>query len=179
MDTAGQGGIWRPVYLKFSPKTGKNIIMNPGFEERNSTSSNWPSHAPHGKYKHGFTAEKPHSGKQCYKMTCTEINPNGANLFELAWMRVYQPVTITKPGKYYFSAWFRTDANYAGQVRFWVLGNGVKAEQNAGSTGGTWKQMEFPVFEIPEGTDKVTVYLNVLGALGNIFFDDIQLSPVE
>ena len=179
VDTAGQGGIWRPVYLKFSPKTAVNLILNPSFEERNSNSSNWPSHAPHGKYMHGFFSEKPHSGKQCYKMTCNDINQHGANLFELAWMRVFQPVEIKKPGKYYFSAWFRTDTNYTGQVRIWVLGKGVKQERNAGSSGGDWKQIEFPEFTIPEGTDKVTVYLNVLGALGNIWFDDIQLSPLE
>ena len=112
-------------------------------------------------------------------MTCNEINQHGANLFELAWMRIFQPVTITKPGKYYFSSWFRTDANYSGQVRIWVLGTGVKQEQNAGSSGGSWKQIEFPEFTIPAGTDKVTVYLNVLGGLGNIWFDDIQLSPLE
>ena len=179
VDTAGQGGIWRPVYLKFTPKTGGNLILNPSFEERNATSSNWPSHAPHGKFKHGFVTENPHSGKQCYKMTCTEINKNGVNRFEVAWMRVFQPVTITKPGKYYFSAWFKNDPDYKGLVHIWVLGTGVKKEFHAGSTGGVWKQMEFPEFEIPAGTDKVTVYLNVLGALGNIYFDDVQLSPIE
>ncbi len=175
VDTAYQGGIWRPVYIKYTKKTGKNLIMNPDFED----SSSWPSHVPHGKFEHGFSTDPSQSGKRCYKMKCLEINPKGKNPYEKAWMRVYQKVKIQKSGKYYFTLWFKTDSNYAGQVRIWVLGKGLKKELYGGSSGGEWKQMEIPSFDMPEGIEAVTVYLNVLGAPGTIYFDNVKLSPIE
>ena len=178
-DTCGQGGIWRPVWIRTEAKEAENpnpnLIKNPGFELRGPNGSGWPSHRVHGKYSHGFTGKTVRSGKFSYFMKCTEINPKGANVYEIAWMRVFQSVTV-RPGKTYsFRVRFKTSPDYKGEVRIWVLGKGVRKDFVAKSTQGLWHTCVFPEIVTGKETEKVTVYLNVDGGLGEVWFDDAEL----
>jgi len=178
VDTAHQGGIWRPVWVHCSrPSSPGNAIRNGGFEDgqRDRPDGFWPSHGPAGKHAIGFDATTAHSGNSSYRLECLEVNPDGANLFEKSWMRIFQEVPVTPGAAYDFRVWYRTSPGYAGSVRVWVFGEGVKYEINAGETDGLWLELKLDDCKMGPATDKVTVYLNIVGAVGAVWFDDAEL----
>ena len=162
-------------FLSAQESSTTNLIKNPGFELRGPNGSDWPSHRVHGKYSHGFTDKTARSGRFSYFMKCTEIDPNGENVYKKAWMRVFQPVTVQPDKTYSFRAWYRTSPDYKGEVRIWVLGKGVRKDFTGTGTNGEWKDCAFSEIVTGKETEKVTVYLNVDGGLGEVWFDDVEL----
>ena len=177
-DKAGQGGIWRNVWLKISVDYNKNknlnLIKNGGFEDKKL----WSLHTVHGKFKQGVTSDIFHSGKQSGFLECIQTK-NGNNLFEYAWMRTYQTVKV-EPGKNYFFRIFYRTRNFssAAQVRIWILGKKLRHEFIGTASENDWCEVVIPKISIPAGTDNVTVYLNVLGGKGLAAFDDAEMKEL-
>ncbi len=176
-DTGGQGGIWRPVWFRTEEDSagGANLIRNPGLEEDGKINNSWQTHRFQGKYEHGIDEEIYRSGKKSYRMTCLELNPHGANIFENAWMRIFQKVPVEKEKTCVFRSWYRTDSEFSGQVRIWVLGKGVKYEFTGTNTNGLWMEACFPEVKTGQEAEEVTVYLNTIGGKGTVWFDDVEL----
>lgn len=178
-DKAGQGGIWRSVWIKFSVDYGKNknpnLLKNGSFEGKKL----WNLHTVHGKFKSGISTDLFFDGKQSGYIECIQTNTKGSNLFEYAWRRMYQTVKV-QPGKdYMFRVQYRTrNFNAPGQVRIWVIGKKLRKEFIGGPSENSWQEVVFPKITMPQGTDSVTVYLNVLGGKGFVAFDGAELKEL-
>jgi len=180
VDTAMQGGLWRPVWLRFDEpaNTNPNLVSKAGFETE-SIGPAWGEHGVHGKFTYGLDKSQKHSGRRSFKMECTEWNPNGANLYEYAWMRIFQEVKVEAGKKYSFRVWYRTSDDCKAHSRIWVNGGGLEQEIiTPSSTGNQWLPAEIKEFTVPEGCEKMTIYLNVLGGLGTVWFDDVELKQL-
>jgi hypothetical protein len=172
-DSAMQGGLWKPVWYKTlpAPNGTPNLIADGSFE----AGGKWGEHNASGKTAARRVADQARSGTFAGQLEVTELNRTGRNLFEYGWVRYYQSVNV-EPGKTYsFSAHFRTEPGYNGSVRFWVYGEGVRQEAVVGDTGGLWQAVTFPAIKTTDKTGEVIVYLNILGDLGKVWFDDVEL----
>ena len=182
VDTAGQGGIWRFAWLKVGMAENKaaNLVKLPDFEDATQFRASWDVHCPKGKFQHGIDTTEAHSGQASYRMTCTERIPNGVNIFEQAWMRIYQRVPLA-PGKTYrMRVWYKTQAGFTGKCYLWLIAKGKPPAQFiGGDTNGLWSEAVLPPLAVPDGITEATIYLNSVGALGTVWFDDIEVVPVD
>ena len=171
-DQTQQGGIWKTVWSKSKPpkSTKPNIVKNGDFEIPHV----WGEHGVYGKTALKYQATPAHSGRYSGVLSITELDPKGRNLYEKGWIRWFQEVTVQPGRAYEFSAWYRTAGNYGGSVRIWVYGEGVRYESVTGDSGGRWLEVSADI-KTTDKTTKLTIYLNVCGNVGKVFFDDVEL----
>jgi uncharacterized protein DUF4838/glycosyl hydrolase family 2 len=173
LDSAGAGGIWRPVWLKISKLTATNAqnqIENGNFEIKNK---DWRRHVGRGSFKFSYDPKNAHSGKYSGLIECTKVNKKARNAYKMAFGRWYQTKVPVKPGqKYRFRVWVRTDKYFSGSVPIWVI-SGKQYSFNVPCTNGLWSEVE--IKNIIPKNKTVDVYLNLLHKTGRVWFDDAEL----
>ena len=176
-DTAGAGGIWKPVWLTVSeaPALGaENAIPDGGFE---ADPTPWKQNAMAGKYRFALDTTQKRNGRTSGLLECQELGTPEvqAKMGTRAWARWYQTGLKLEPGKTYtLRVWYRTSDDFAGAVKLWVRGaKGTTQETKGLSTQGIWRELTATGFT--QGEQDASVYLNTTDSVGKVWFDDVQL----
>jgi hypothetical protein len=176
-DSAGAGGIWKPVWLMTSEAPAaaeRNLLKDGGFEAQPTA---WGQNVQCGAFKFGVDTTQKHSGASSAMVQCTELGKPEVQqkTATKAWARWYQTGLKVDPQKTYrLRAWYRTDPTFAGTVKFWVrLTKDGTSQAQALNTQGLWREVRLEHLKPAE--DQLAVYLNVTDATGSVWFDDVEL----
>jgi hypothetical protein len=113
----------------------------------------------------------------CIKPAEREPAPHAGTV----WGRWYQTDLPVKQGAAYrLTAWVMTSRDFAGTADIWLRsaqgGDGPgNRSVRVRSTHGIWQQVVFD--DVVAGSDAAAVYLNLMGGVGSVWFDDIELTP--
>jgi hypothetical protein len=179
-DNAGAGGIWRPVWaIQAEPVApgAANLVPDGDFE---SAETAWKKHVAAGEFRFEIDHTVVHGGKasgriDCLKPAEREPAPNVGT----AWGRWYQTDLPVQTGKTYrLRAWVLTAKDFGGTANLWL--RSAEGGDGPGNhsvcvlpTHGLWRQIEFD--GIVAGGNTASVYLNLMGGAGSIWFDDVEL----
>ena len=183
IDKSGAGGIWKPVYLKVSPKIipiTDSILKNPGFEQGNSS---WSNQSQFGKAQFLTDKDNFHSGKCSAAIKLLEPDPikKYAGRYR-SWNRWIQSFNGLIAGKKHLvQLWVCTSGNFDGAIEVWIRSGNKQGLSKANTnlslptTGGKWQMlsMEFT----PDKSDGA-IYLNMLANRGSVNFDDVVICPL-
>jgi hypothetical protein len=179
-DNSGAGGIWRPVWVvqaEPAVQGAANLVPDGGFE---SAETAWRTHVAAGEFRFGIDHAVVHGGQSSGRIDCVraadrEPAPNVGTV----WGRWYQTDLPVQRGKTYrLRAWVLTGNDFTGTVHVWL--RSAEGGDGPGNhsvsvlpTHGIWQQVEFPGV-VPDG-DTAAVYLNLMNAVGSVWFDDVEL----
>ncbi len=182
-DNSGAGGIWRPVWLVQSEPLAEagNAVLDGGFEAEPSP---WKQHVVAGDCRFSRDAEVTHGGRasgriECVKAADKEPSPRAGTV----WARWYQTGLKVDPARRYrFRAWVMTSRDCQGHAAIWLRsaegGDGPgNFSLRVPPTHGLWQQVECPDFR--PGGPQAALYLNLMGGVGSVWFDDVELRPSD
>jgi hypothetical protein len=175
-DHSGAGGICSPVFLLATdaPAPG-NVVPNPGFENGDS---GWSKSVMSGEFDLTVDPGEAHTGSTSGLVRC-KVVPAEKKGPARAWARWYNVAVPVKAGTTYrLRAFVKTDPQFIGKVVLTITGT-TKAEivnTEMLSTSGIWREIKTEGV-VPKG-DTVAIYLNTMDGAGNVWFDDVELTPM-
>ncbi|MCC7494982.1 MAG: DUF4838 domain-containing protein [Fimbriimonadaceae bacterium] len=176
-DNLGAGGLWRPVWLLTSAPpaaAAANLLRDGGFEQGDG----WRGHVQCGAFELARDTTAARHGQAAGRVRCTALAAEAERAAKgtLAWARWHQAVTVEPTKTYQLRVWYRTGPTFGGAVKVWVTGTTAGTRQAVGlNTGGLWRELHLP--DCRPAAGEVGVYLNVMDQLGEVWFDDVELTP--
>lgn len=170
-DNSGAGGIWRPVWVVQSPPAAAgNLVPDGGFEAPQTA---WKQHVAAGECRFSVDAAVSHGGKASGRIECvTAPQPDPTK----AWARWYQTgLPVAAGTRCQLRVWVRTSADFAGTADVWFRSGGDNGDRSVKvrPTHGLWQQVDFE--NIVVGPQAPALYLNLMGATGTVWFDEVEL----
>jgi len=169
LDTAGAGGIWRPVFIESKYPLAAdidNLIENGGFE---SDLTGWTQATVSGKMEYLIDNGEYHSGKAALNLKAIE-QPQG-RLLRLG-------IPLTKAVRYRFRCWYKTSDDFKPLSVVALRGSGgERFDFNIKEMSADWKELsgENLIFN----GDKLDMYIWLQNAAGSVWFDDFEFVKME
>ncbi|MEI6499714.1 MAG: hypothetical protein WCP21_01670, partial [Armatimonadota bacterium] len=152
----------------------RNLLKDGGFEAQPPV---WGQNIQCGKFNFAIDLAQKHGGAASTFLQCTELGAADLQpkFGTRAWARWHQTgLKVDPQTTYRFRAWYRTDANFAGTVKFWVTPSKTGTVQaQALNTQGLWREVKME--GIKPANESLGVYLNLMDGIGSVWFDDVEL----
>ena len=178
-DNAGAGGIWKPVWLVQSEagaENEQNAVRNGGFEQNDDR---WRMSVMCGQFHFARDSEEKRNGAASGRITCTKaLDEEPQRGWTGSWGRWFQTeIPVREAQGYRFRAWVKTGAGFSGTVAIWVRALETPRNGYMLNTNGVWREVVIDDI-VPTG-ETAAVYLNLRDGEGSVWFDDIELVPVD
>jgi len=174
-DHSSVGGLTGPVHLDRMrlPSAEGNLIRNGSFERG---TSEWQRSTMVGEFTYKEDRETRFNGEASGVLICNErLSERHPQIRKRAWARFYQKVAVQSGQPYRLTARVKTSPNFRGEVRIWFAGG--DNELSTGPTQGLWKQLSLN--NVSTDGASAQVYLNVMDGTGKVWFDAIEVVPIE